>query len=316
MIQNRRAFIIGIRSFSLSKKEIFFLKKYKPWGVILFSRNIKDIRQTYKLTSKIRKIFKDKKYPILIDEEGGRVNRIKNIIDTSLFTAEFFGKLFIKDKNKFKNIFNVYVNQISHVLHKIGVNINTVPMLDVRRINSNNIIGDRSYSSKTKIVSDIGNLCINKFHNNNIGTVMKHIPGHGLAKVDSHKKTPIVVENLKRLEKIDFRSFKDKKTFICMTAHILYQKIDNINVATHSKKVINLIRKKIKFKNIIITDDISMKALNKSIKINTISSFEAGCNIVLHCNAKYSEMLIVAKNSPLLNKFVIKKTSQLYEILS
>ena len=101
MIKNRRAFIVGLKSSKLSKKEITFLKKYKPWGVILFTRNIKDIKQAKQLTTSIRKIFKDNKYPILIDQEGGRVNRLKNIISFENLTSEFFGKKFIKKPKEF-----------------------------------------------------------------------------------------------------------------------------------------------------------------------------------------------------------------------
>ena len=100
MIKNRRAFIVGLKSSKLSNKEITFLKKYKPWGVILFSRNISSIEQTKKLTDKIKKIFKDKKYPILIDQEGGRVNRLSKIISFDNLTSEYFGNLFTKDKKK------------------------------------------------------------------------------------------------------------------------------------------------------------------------------------------------------------------------
>ena len=111
MIKNRRAFIIGIKSTILSKKEKLFLKKYKPWGVILFSRNLKKFKQIKKLTSDIRLIFKDKKYPVLIDQEGGRVNRLYNLIESSVFTSEYFGKLYKNNKKKFFLYYNVYLNQ-------------------------------------------------------------------------------------------------------------------------------------------------------------------------------------------------------------
>ncbi len=315
MIKNRRSFIVGLKSTILQVKEIQFLKKYKPWGVILFSRNIKSIVQTKKLTDDIRKIFNDKKYPILIDQEGGRVNRLNNLIDSSNFTGEFFGKLFKKNIKKFNVYYKIFINQTCYLLDKIGVNINTVPVLDVRRKNSNNVIGNRSFDSKPKIVSKIGDYFIDQFHKNNIATVIKHIPGHGLAKVDSHKSTPIVKSKLKDLNKIDFLAFKNKKSLFAMTAHIIYQDIDKKFTTTHSKEVIKLIRNKIKFNNLLISDDISMKGLKFSIKENTIKAFNAGCDLVLHCNAKYGEMITVAKNSPKVNAFITKKTSQFYKIL-
>ena len=316
MIKNRRSFIVGLKSATLKLKEKQFLRKYKPWGVILFSRNIKSVVQTKKLTDDIRKIFNDKKYPILIDQEGGRVNRLNNLIYSSNFTGELFGNLYKTNIKKFNVYCKIFINQTSNLLNKIGVNINTVPVLDIRRKTSNKIIGDRSFDSKPKIVSKIGDYFINQFHKNNIATVIKHIPGHGLAKVDSHKSTPIVKSKLKDLNKIDFLVFKKKKSFFAMTAHIVYQDIDKENTATHSKEVIKIIRNKIKFKNLLISDDISMKSLKFSIKENTIKAFKAGCDLVLHCNAKYGEMIAVAKNSPKVNVFISKKTSQFYKILS
>ena len=315
-MKNRRSFIVGLKSTTLKLKEKQFLRKYNPWGIILFSRNIKSIAQTKKLTDDIRKIFNDKKYPILIDQEGGRVNRLNNLIYSSNFTGELFGNLYKTNIKKFNVYYKIFINQTSHLLNKIGVNINTVPVLDIRRKSSNKIIGDRSFGTKPKIVSKIGDYFINQFHKNNIATVIKHIPGHGLAKVDSHKSTPIVKSKLKDLNKIDFLGFKKKKSFFAMTAHIVYQDIDKKNTATHSKEVIKIIRNKIKFKNLLISDDISMKSLKFSIKENTIKAFKAGCDLVLHCNAKYGEMIAVAKNSPKVNVFISKKTSQFYKILS
>jgi len=315
-MNNRRSFITGIKSISLSKKEINFLKTYKPWGIILFSRNIKSLKQTKKLTDHIKLVFRDKQYPILIDQEGGRVNRLKKIIKAETLTGEFFGKLYLKDKKKFNLFYNSFINQTSYLLRSIGININTLPVLDLRLKGSSSIIGDRSFSNNTKVVSKIGNLCIDYFHKNKIGTVIKHIPGHGLAKVDSHKKTPTVKKDLNYLIKNDFLAFKNKASLFAMTAHIIYQNIDKLNTATHSKKMIKLIRNDIKFKNLLMSDDISMKSLKCSIKDSTERAFSAGCDLVLHCNGNYKEMCVVANSSPLISKFIIKKTSQFYKIIS
>jgi len=315
-IINRRSFITGIKSIILSNKEKKFLKKFKPWGIILFSRNIDSLNQTKKLTEDIRKIFQDKKYPILLDQEGGRVNRLSKFFNADTLTSKYFGNLFKTNKYEFNYYYKIFINKTSDLLKQIGININTSPVLDMRRKNANNIIGDRSFSNKADIVNKIGNLCIKLFHRNNIGTVIKHIPGHGLAKVDSHKLTPTVNSKLNYLIKNDFSTFRNKKSFFAMTAHIIYSDIDKLNTATHSKKVIQLVRKNIKFNSIIISDDISMKSLKYSIKKNTLKAFSAGCNLVLHCNANYREMLIVAKNSPLVDSFIVKKTSQFYKILS
>ena len=315
MIRDHRSFICGIKGKNLSDKEKKFLKKYKPWGIILFSRNIKSIQQTQILTNSIKKIFKNENFPILIDEEGGRVSRLRNFIDNSIFTAKYFGDLYKINNKKFEIYFNVYVKQISYLLRTLGININSVPVLDLRRFKSHSIIGDRSYSSNKKIVSKIGNICIQKFHSNKIATIIKHIPGHGLSKSDSHKKLPIINNKIDYLLKNDFKVFKNKNSLLAMTGHLLFKNVDS-EAVTHSTKIIKLIRNKIGFKNLIITDDLSMKALKYSLEENVKKSFLAGCNIALHCNGNLKEMLIVAKNSPKIDKFIIKKTSQLSHIIS
>ena len=314
-MNNRRSFIVGVKSTKLSLKEKNFLKKYKPWGVILFTRNIKTIKQTVKLTTSIKKIFNDKKYPILIDQEGGRVNRLKNFALFQNLTSEFFGKKYVRNFKEFLILYKLFIDKTSYLLNLIGVNINTIPVLDLRVKGSSNIIGDRSFSKDPKIVSKIGDYCIQFFHQNSIGSVIKHIPGHGLAKVDSHFYTPVVNKKLSYLLKNDFFPFRNKKAFFAMTGHIIFNKIDSQNTVTHSKKMIKLIRNKIGFKNLIISDDLSMKSLKGSISENTIKTFNSGCNIVLHCNGDLKEMEIVGKNSPLINKFILKKTSQFYKIL-
>ena len=315
-MNNRRSFIVGIKSLKLSSNEKYFLKKFKPWGVILFSRNIRNIKQTFELTSSIRAIFNDKKYPILIDQEGGRVNRLEKIISFNNLTSEFFGNKFKKNVREFNLYYKLFIDKTSYLLKSIGVNVNTSPVLDLRIKGSSNVIGDRAFSKDPKLVSKIGDYCIDYYHQNEIGTVIKHIPGHGLANVDSHHFTPIVKKKLSYLLKKDFLAFKNKKAFFAMTGHIIFSKIDKENTVTHSKKLIRLIREKIKFKNVIISDDLSMKSLKSSLEENTIKTFKAGCNLVLHCNGNLNEMTTVGKNSPIISKFIIKKTSQFYKILS
>ena len=313
---NRKSFITGIKGKKLTNQEILFLRKHKPWGIILFTRNLDNINQIKKLTSDIKKIFKDENYPIMIDQEGGRVNRLSKLISLDNFTSEYFGNVYVKNKKEFDISYKFFIDKISHLLKKLGININTLPVLDLRYKGSSNIIGDRSFSRNPEIVSKIGDLCIKYFKTNSIGTVIKHIPGHGLAKVDSHHFTPVVNKNLEYLKKNDFRSFNLKKSIFAMTGHVIFKKIDPVNTVTHSKKLIKIIRNQIGFKNLIISDDISMKSLKLSIEDNTKRLFEAGCNLALHCNGNLKEMTIVAKNSPKVNSFIIKKTSEFYKILS
>jgi len=313
---NRRSFITGIKGTHLSNKEVEFLIKYKPWGIILFSRNLINFNQIKNLTRKIRKIFKDDKYPILIDQEGGKVNRLEKFISLNDLTSEYFGNIYNEDKKKFNALYTLFIDKTCFLLSSLGININTVPVLDLRYKGSSNIIGNRSFSSNLKIVSKIGDVCINLYRRNLIGTVIKHIPGHGLSKVDSHKFTPVINKSYDFLKKNDFKAFKAKNSLFAMTAHVIYNKIDPTNTVTHSKKLINIIRKEIGFKNILISDDLSMKSLKYSIKENTIKAFRAGCNLVLHCNGNLREMGIVAKNSPKLNSFILKKTSEFYKNIS
>ena len=139
-MNNRRSFIIGIKGTKLTKDEIKFLKKYKPWGVILFSRNLNNINQIKNLTKNIKKIFNDKNYPIMIDQEGGRVNRLDKFISLENLTPEYFGQIYIKNKKEFNIIYKLFIDRISHFLNDLGININTIPVLDLRYKGSSNII--------------------------------------------------------------------------------------------------------------------------------------------------------------------------------
>ena len=313
---NRIAIIFGIQKYKLTNKEKILFKKVKPWGIILFSRNIKSIFQLKKLVDDIKNFFKDDKYPILIDQEGGKVSRLNKIIDLSVFSQDFFGKSYIKDKKLFYNLYKIYINTICDILKNVGININTVPVLDIRRKKSHNIIGSRSFSENSTIVSNLGKLCIDFYEKNKIATVIKHIPGHGLAKCDSHYKTPVIYANKKELFKKDFKPFKINKSLFAMTAHAIYSKYDSHNTATHSKIIIKkVIRSYMNFKGILMSDDISMKSLKYSVEENALRALRAGCNLVLHCNGNIREMSKLTKVIPKIDKFTQKKTSQFYKFL-
>ena len=312
----RKAIIIGIRGLKLSPDEIYLLKKEKPWGVILFSRNIKNLFQLEKLIIDIKNCVKDKNYPILIDQEGGRVSRLNKIIDLSIFSQGLFGNFYKNDKKKFYNYYKIYIDTVSEIIKKVGININTVPVLDVRRKDSHSIIGNRSFSNNPSIVSKIGNLCINLYNKNKIATVIKHIPGHGLSKCDSHHKLPVINNKKNVLIKKDFKPFKNCNSHFAMTAHVIYSVYDPINTATHSRIVINeIIRKHIGFRGILISDDISMKALRYGLRDNAIKALDAGCNLILHCNGNMQEMRKLTKIIPTIDKFTQKKTSHFYKFL-
>ncbi len=313
---NRKAVIFGISSYQLKSAEKLILKKIKPWGIILFSRNIKNINQLKELIKDIKKIFDDKKYPILIDQEGGAVSRLNKILDSSIFSQSYFGNLFKKDKKNFNYKYKIYIDTISYILNEVGININTVPVLDVRRKKSHKIISTRSFSQNTKIVKLLGQKCIELYKKNKIATVIKHIPGHGLSKQDSHFNTPQINKNKKELMRKDFKAFKNSKSLFAMTAHIIYSVYDSKNTATHSKLIIQkVIRSHIGFKGILISDDISMKSLKYDLEKNAILALKAGCNLVLHCNANLTEMVKLGKVIPKIDKFTHKKTSDFYNFL-
>ena len=312
----RKAAILGIKGTRLSSDEKHLLKKEKPWGIIIFSRNVKSICQLKNLILEIKKIFNDKNYPILIDQEGGRVSRLNKIVDFTLFSQGFFGKLFNENQKNFLNRYKIYIDRVSDILNEVGININTVPVLDVLSNYTHSIIGNRSFSKNHKNVSRIGNLCINLYKENKIATVIKHIPGHGLSKEDSHKKMPLITTKEKYLLKKNFYPFTKSKSLFAMTAHVVYKYYDPVNTVTHSSIIINdVIRKEIGFKGILISDDINMKALKCGLKNNIFKALDAGCNLILHCNANINEMREVMKTTPFIDSFTQKKTSHFYNFL-
>jgi len=311
----KKAIIISIKGTKLSKFEKKILREENPWGIILFKRNLKSFIQIKQLTNQIKILSKNKHFPIMIDEEGKTVSRLKSIINHN-FNSNYFGCLFKADRNFCIKIYKQYIDSLSKILLELGININTIPVLDVLRNSTNKVIGKRSFSNDKKIVKNLGKLTVNYLHNNKIAAVIKHIPGHGVSTKDSHLVTPKVEMNLKKLNNIDFYPFKSSKAKLAMTAHILYKKLDKINVATFSKKIIqNIIRKKIKFNGIIISDDISMKALKYDLVKNAFKSLEAGCNLVLYCAGKSAENRKLLKSIPYIDDFTSKKTSEFYKFL-
>ena len=183
----RKALIISIKGIKLSKREKLLISKEKPWGIILFKRNLKSVSQIKNLTKDIKFLAKDKKFPIIIDEEGENVSRLKDIINHNI-SAKFFGNLYKKDKDISKKILKQYIKSLCQLMRDLDININTIPVLDILRKNTNKIIGNRSFSNNKKIVKNLGLLTIKYLHLNKILGIIKHIPGHGATTVDSHNK--------------------------------------------------------------------------------------------------------------------------------
>ena len=311
----KKAIIVSIKGTELTLKEKLLLSKEKPWGLILFKRNIKTIIQIKKLIIDIRKLSKDRKFPILIDEEGSTVSRLQNILNHNIH-ANFFGNLYKLNQNLSLKLYRNYLKSLCKKLEEIGININTIPVLDVLRINTNKIIGKRSFSEKKEIVKIFGKITIEELHSQKIIAVIKHIPGHGCTSIDSHLNLPKVNYSEKKLSQTDFYTFKSSPAKLAMTAHILYSKIDAKNVATFSRKIINkIIRKKIGYSGILMSDDISMKALKYDLVTNAKKSLDAGCNLVLYCAGNIEDNFKLIKSLPFIDKFTSKKTSEIYKIL-
>ena len=312
----KKAIIISIKGYKLTNNEKKLLKYENPWGLILFKRNIKSFIQIKKLIKNIRKLSKNSKFPIMIDEEGKTVSRLSNIINHKL-SQKLFGDIYKNAPEISLRVYQNYINNLCFLFKKIGININTVPVLDVLRKKTHKIIGNRSFSKDPLIVKKLGQTCVKTYKSNKIATVIKHIPGHGCASSDSHLETPKIKNSYKNLNKIDFLPFKSNPSLFAMTAHVLYLSIDKENVATFSKKIIReIIRKKMNFKGILISDDISMKALKYDLITNARKSLLAGCNLVLYCAGNYTECSKLIKAVPFLDKFTQKKTSEFYKFLS
>ena len=310
----KKAIIISIKGLKLTNKEKRLFKE-NPWGLILFQRNIESIKQIQSLIKTVKNITKDRNFPILIDEEGKTVSRLRNIISHDI-SANYFGKLFLIDKKLCTRVYKNYLNSLCKCLKKIGININTIPVLDVLRLKTNKVIGNRSFSTKKEIIKKLGQITVDQCYKNKIISVIKHIPGHGCSKSDSHFTTPIVNLSYQKLNKYDFFPFKSTTAKLSMTAHILYKDIDSNNVATFSKKIIKeIIRKKIGFKGILLSDDISMKALKFDLITNAKKALDAGCNIVLYCAGNINDSLKLIKSLPYIDNFTIKKTSEINKIL-
>ena len=311
----KKAIIISIKGLQLTNKEKILLSTERPWGIILFKRNIKSLIQIKNLIKKIKQITRDKNYPILIDEEGSTVSRLTNIINHNI-SSNYFGNLYSVNKKVCTKLYSRYLSLLCKNLINIGININTIPVLDILRNKTSKVIGIRSFSKEKKIVKELGRITVKECHLNKVVSVIKHIPGHGCGSSDSHFKTPKVNLNKSELNKKDFFPFKGSSAKIAMTAHILYKKIDSKNVATFSKKIIkDIIRKKIGYKGIIISDDISMKALKYDLVTNARKSLEAGCNLVLYCAGDINDNLKLIQSIPYIDKFTSKKTSEIYKIL-
>ncbi len=305
--------IFGLKGLTLTKEEIDFFKEVNPYGYILFQRNCQSKLQIQDLVSHLKSLNIRPFIPILIDQEGGRVSRLKAPIFKEFppalsFIEQAKGNVKLAEELVFNNYYALALE-----LQELGINVNCAPMADILFDFSHNIIGDRSFGKTHEIVSNLANACCKGLIAGNVLPVIKHIPGHGRATLDSHYDLPIISTDYAILDATDFEVFRNLNSQpFAMTAHIIYKAIDKISPATLSKPVIDIIREVINFRNILMTDDLSMKALSSiSLKVRAIKSLESGCDILLHCNGDIDEMKEIASidyNTP---ENIIAFTNQL-----
>ncbi len=294
-MQHSLPVIFGLAGTSLSPAEQSFFKQHPPFGFILFARNIENRQQLIALTESIYQLHPEKKTWIFIDQEGGRVRRlIPPLVHVAPPMAAFVA-CHRDDATKGQRALEIYGTLQGAELNGLGINANCVPVLDIRFPWAHDIIGDRAFGEDSEEIIKLADYYLDALMNQNILPVMKHIPGHGRALVDSHEALPLVPASLQELQASDFLPFRHfaKKIPLAMTAHVVYQAIDD-KPATLSKKIIDdVIRGWMGFDGLLMTDDLSMQALQGDMVERSYQSFAAGCDLLLHCNGKLEEMEMV-----------------------
>ncbi len=297
------AVIYGCSGTKLTPDEARFFREAAPWGFILFRRNIETADQTRALCAALRETV-GWDAPILIDHEGGRVDRMTpQIVPQTRIPAGVIGDLVNqKGLEAACEAARVHGQLLAQDAVALGLSVNCVPMIDVRAPGSHDIIGDRAFSEDPEIVTALGRAQMQGTLLGGCLPIIKHIPGHGRAKSDSHLDLPIVDAARDDLQAIDFAPFKALSDApMAMTAHVVYTALDEKACATLSKTVIdNVIRGHIAFDGLLMTDDLSMKALAGGFDERTRASLAAGCDLILHCNGDMEEMTAVASAVPTL----------------
>lgn len=295
---NTSAVIYGLEGLVLTGAETKFFREVKPFGFILFKRNCDNPAQLCALTDSLRELSGNAEIPILIDQEGGRVARLQAPHWRKPPAAACFADIACKDTNAAKYATHLNAKLIAAELLAMGINVNCAPLADIPVEGAHDIIGDRAYGKTAVEVITLGREMARGLLEGGVMPILKHIPGHGRAKVDSHEDLPVVDAPLAELEATDFVPFRELRDIpLGMTAHIIYTALDAKNVATTSPVVIDYIRKKIGFDGLLMSDDLSMKALRGTYKEKAEATLKAGCDLVLHCNGKMDEMAEVAKGT-------------------
>jgi len=312
-----RAAIYGCEGLTLTKDERLFFREVEPWGFIVFARNIESPEQLRALTSEMREISGRDNTPVLIDQEGGRVARMRPPYWRKYPAGEAFAEIAAKDVAKAKDAARATMQLIAEELVSVGINVDCLPILDVREEGTHDVIGDRAYGSDPDTVAAIGTAIAEGLMAGGVLPIMKHIPGHGRARVDSHLELPVADVDFETLRAVDFAPFKALSHLpMAMTAHLLYPAIDPERPATTSTKVISeVIRGEIGFDGLLMTDDLSMEALGGSMEDRARESLQAGCDMILHCNGKLEEMTSVAYETPKLEGRALERAQAAEDFL-
>src|SRR3984957_2189560 len=295
-----RAFITGVAGPEWNAAEREFMRSERPWGFILFKRNIETPAQVSLLVRELRESINDPEAPVLIDQEGGRVQRFGPPHWPIYPPGAVFGALYDIDRALGLSAARLSARLIASDLIETGVTVDCLPLADVPVAGADAVIGNRAYGTEPEKVAAIARAVTEGLEQGGILPVLKHIPGHGRATADSHLRLPEVNTPRKDLERTDFAAFQPLSDLpMAMTAHVVFSALDPVHPATTSATIIEqVIRGVIGFQGLLMSDDVSMNALAGSIAERTRSIFSAGCDIVLHCNGNLEEMRDVAAVTP------------------
>jgi beta-N-acetylhexosaminidase len=294
-----RAFITGLAGPALTDEERGFLREAQPWGFILFKRNVTDAAALRRLIDDARAAVA-REAPVLIDQEGGRVQRLGPPLWPAYPPGAAYGALFERNRDTGLAAARLGARLIAADLAPLGIDVDCLPIADVLAGGANPAIGNRAYSTEPGTVAAIGAAVASGLAEGGLLPVLKHMPGHGRANVDSHHKLPVVDADRATLDATDFAAFRPlAKLPLGMTAHVVFSAIDPIAPATISATIVrDVIRDSIGFKGLLMSDDISMNALAGSVSERARAAFAAGLDVVLHCNGVMPEMRAVAAEAP------------------
>jgi len=297
-----KAFICGLRGLEITAEERAFFEREKPWGFIVFARNVDNPKQLSALCADLRSCVGRADAPVLIDQEGGRVQRLRPPHWHKYPAAAALANLYDVAPKKGERATWLLSRLHAFDLLKVGVTVNCLPVIDVPSPDGHDVIGDRAYGKTAAQVSALGRPACEGLVAGGVMPVIKHIPGHGRATADSHMDLPVVDSDFKTLAATDFQPFVDLNHIpMAMTAHVIYSAIDPDAPATTSKVVMDeVVRGHMAYDGLVMSDDITMGALSGDLTQRTKAIFEAGCDIVLHCTGQMLEMEEVAAATPFL----------------